>query len=60
MCAALADDDLLNDGAADGTRLAISAIYAEMILEIAAAIHPVDAGSIAADALLKNGLNGLM
>jgi len=60
MSAALSNDDLLNGCAADGARLAIAAIYAEMVLKIAAAIYPVDAGAIAADALLKNGLDGLL
>ena len=60
MCAALADDDLLDGCAANRTRLAVAAIDAEMVLKIAAAINPVDAGAVAADALLKNGLDGLM
>jgi hypothetical protein len=60
VCAALADNDLPNLGAADRTRLALATINLKVILKIAAAINPIYAGTVAADAFLKNSLDGLM
>ena len=51
---------LFDDRAAHRTWLAIAAVHAKMILKITTAIHPVYAGAVAANALLKNGLDGLM
>ena len=53
MRSALADNELLDLGAADRTRLALATINSKMILKIAAAIDPVYAGAVAADAFLQ-------
>ena len=60
VCAALADNELLDLGAAHRTRLALATINSKMILKIAAAIDPVYAGAVAADAFLKDSLDGLV
>jgi hypothetical protein len=52
MRAALPDCELLNRRAARRAWTAITVIYAKMILIIAAAINPVYAGAVAADAFL--------
>jgi hypothetical protein len=52
MRTALSDCELLNRGAAHKAWTAIAAIHAKMVLIITAAIDPVYAGAVAADAFL--------
>ena len=52
MCPALADNHALDFRSTNGTGLALTAIDPEMVLEITAAVHPVDAGTISADTFL--------
>lgn len=59
MRATLSDCELLDRGAAYRTRTAIAPIHAKMILILAAAIDPIYAGAVAADAFLKNGADRL-
>ena len=54
MRSALANHDPLDCGAANRTGFALTAIHPEMILKIAAAIDPVYAGAVAADAFLQH------
>jgi hypothetical protein len=55
MGTALADYDP-DDGCATGwTRLAGALVGPEMVLELAAAIYPINAGSIAAETLSQRG-----
>lgn len=55
--AALADDQSLDDRPAHGAGFSLAAIDAEVILEFATAIDPVNARAVAADALLQDGLD---
>ena len=55
MGTTLADNDPDDGRAAGGTRLTGALVSPEMILKLAAAIYPIDAGSIAAKALSQRG-----
>jgi len=52
MCAALADKNALDPCAADGTFLILTCVDPEIILELAAAVDPVEGGPVAADTLI--------
>ena len=54
MCPALADDNALDFRSADGAGLALTAIHAEMVLEITAAVDPVNAGTVSANSFLQH------
>lgn len=58
MGATLSNHDALDAGTANRAGLTLSAIDAEMVLEIAAAVDPIDAGAIAADALFEHLADG--
>ena len=54
MRPALTNGDPLDFGPADRAGLASPSIYPEVILKIPAAIDPINAGAIAADAFFQN------
>jgi hypothetical protein len=58
MGTALTDQDALNCSTTHGTRLARPIINSEVILEVAAAIDPIDAGSVPPDPFLKHRTDG--
>ena len=58
MCAALSYHGANYRSAADRAGLAGALVDAEMVLKIAAAVDPIDAGTIAADALLQDFPDG--
>ncbi len=58
MGAALADNDALDLGPADGAGLAGPPIHPEMILELSTAVDPIDARAIVADAFLQHFPDG--
>ena len=58
MRSALPDDDLFYGGTANRAGLTSAAVRPEMVLKIAAAINPVDAGAVAADACRQNAADG--
>ena len=55
MRTALTDDKFLDDRATNRTKFSFPIIHAKMILELAAAINPVKARTVAADSLLQCG-----
>src|SRR5687768_8874845 len=54
MSTALADNDPLDTCPADGTGFSGAIIHSKMILILAAAIHPVERGAVAANAFLQD------
>jgi hypothetical protein len=58
MCSALAYNDALDDRPTHGTGLALTSIDPEMILEVTAAINPVNAGSITENTFRQYLSNG--
>jgi len=57
MGAPLTDDKFLNGRTANRTGLAFAIVHTEMVLELAAAIDPIEARAVAADGLPQNGLD---
>ena len=57
MRAALPDDDLFDRGTTNRAGLTAAAVCPEMVLKIAAAVDPVDAGAVAANAFLQYAAN---
>ena len=55
MGAALPHDNACNRRATFWARQAGTLVHAEVILEIPAAIHPIDAGSVTGDAIAQDG-----
>ena len=60
MCTALPNSELLYFSAADRAGFAFTAIHTKIILKLTAAIDPVDAGAVAADAFLQHRLDRFM
>ena len=58
MRAALTNSDPFDDCTADWTGFTTPAIDPEVVLELPAAVHPVDAGPVAADPLFQYGHHG--
>ena len=54
MGAALADDDALDGGPAVVACVAGALVDVKIVLEITAAVDPVDAGALALDAILQH------
>ena len=54
MRSALADDDTLDCRPAHGAGLTLTTIDPEMILEVATAVNPVNAGAISTDAFFQH------
>ncbi len=59
MCASLTNGYAFDQAAADLAWLAGLPVDAEVVLEIPAAVNPVDAGPVAADTLLQHGADRL-
>ena len=57
MSAALPNNDPLNGRAADRTGLSFTIIYAEVILKSAAAINPIETGTVVLNTGEQDGLN---
>jgi hypothetical protein len=55
--ATLANDKPLDRRPTNGAGFPYTIIYAKVVLKIAAAIYPINAGAVAADALFQGGLN---
>jgi hypothetical protein len=55
--ASLPDDDAADAGATDGTGFPSSLVHPEVILEIASAVNPVEAGAVVAQTLAQSGAN---
>ena len=58
MCSALPNHDPFNLRSANAAGFAGALVNAEIILEISAAINPIDTGAIAADALIEHKADG--
>jgi len=58
MGAALTDNDALDFRPADRAGLALTAIHPEMVLEITAAVDPVNTRAVPADPFLQHFPNG--
>ena len=54
MSATLAYNDTLNFRPANGAVFALPSIHPEMVLEVAAAVDPIDTGAVPADAFLEH------
>ena len=57
MRAALTYNELLNGCPTNRARFSLPIIHPKIILKVAAAIDPVEAGAVAEDAFLEGGLN---